>query len=205
MIQAASLAAGLGLLAAASAAGVQGSPAPPPPTAAGPGIVLGPDGRPLQVQDYEIAEMMMADWQLERSVARVLARSGAAERAFARLERGAACRAFDEARRSAQAAETAAWRAAFVRAARSAIPEDVLKAVRSSGARQGDALLNAYLPRLQAAIGAEGEPVARRVAAAAEAKLAAAASAAPGPPAGERDARLATVAALRARPDTYCG
>ena len=91
------------------------------------------------------------------------------------------------------------------RAARTALSEAELLALRSAPASQADAALNARVARLQAAMAPEAEPLVLRTLAAAEATISRAAAAAPEPDAALRAERTAELQRrLRIAPRDIC-
>lgn len=196
------------ILPAASAAAPPPAPkpveAPLVIVATGEGIDVDRNGRPLELQDYEIAHMLMADAQLELNISRVLAASRPVTELFARVGGKAGCGAYDAALRAAIRPRAAAWRETMVAAARTAVPVDVLKAVRSAGIREGDAMLAPYRMRLVGAMRQRGDPIAQATFDESVARLVAATRAARAPTATERAANLEELAKLRSRPGRFC-
>lgn len=175
--------------------------AAPPPTATGPGIALG--SRSAEVEDAEIARMLIADAQLTLNVNKALVGHDVVGHLFARLGPDAACRAYSKALRTATDAGRDDWRRVFIAAAREAIPPHVFKAARSAGAGADD-LFDPYRPALIARLAATAQPVAQRAFVAAGTELAALVNAAPEPDAATRARNLAPLAAMRAKPMSFC-
>ncbi|HEX8620352.1 MAG TPA: hypothetical protein VF718_00100 [Allosphingosinicella sp.] len=197
----------IALLSAAALVGPAPSGAaepPPAPVAAGEGIALGPDGRPVEVQDYEIAGLLIADAQLMLNVSKALAAHDVVTELFARSGGRAGCAAYNRALDSAVAANVDEWRRTFVAAARATIPIETFKAARSAGVAKADAMLDPYRGALLARVGAAAQPIARRTFAAAGTALAGTVRAAPEPSAAARSANLAQLETLRARPIRFC-
>lgn len=175
--------------------------AAPPPVATGPGVTLG--ARPAEVQDTEIAAMLIADAQLTLNVNKALHAHDVVTELFARLGPDAACRAYGKALRTAADAGRDEWRRVFVAAARDAIPFDVLEAARTAGAGRDD-LFDPHRPALVARLAATAQLVAQRVFVAAGTELSVLVNAAPEPDAATRERNLAPLAGLRAKPMSFC-
>jgi len=188
------------LLALASAPPAPAAPQRPPvitPVAPGDGIEVGPDMRPLHMQDAEIVTGFKVDAGVETFVAAKLAERRGKD-AVGRLGATAGCAAIFAAARQAYEPERAGYHVFFARTARAVIPEPTLKALRRPFLGPEINALLAYLPKLQVTVNQDGAPILARIVRAAEDRLAANLAAAPEPAAALRAEHLAEYEGLRA-------